>query len=252
MTNIQATIQKPHSTIRAHRPVAGLGRTRELLGQHSLCAHSTLSCKLQEQMYPRIVLVSACHKRLAPICALSGKENPELANDRFSMESLNKAMSAAKKPRSIQDLLMEQMARIQGQWSGGNGGNRNRYGGSGGGSDGPEDESFKDSLNEMIQILIATVAFIFVYIHIIRGEELYRLARDYTRYLVTGKRTARLKRAMLNWRDFRESMTKDSAQEDGYGRPTSSEPAWWQQPQQLVLRLKELCRGNLHPHAQES
>ena len=52
------------------------------------------------------------------------------------------------------------------------------------------------------------------YIHIIRGEELYRLARDYTRYMVTGKRTARLKRAMLSWRDFSESITKETTTED--------------------------------------
>jgi hypothetical protein len=78
------------------------------------------------------------------------------------MESLNKAMAQAKRPRSLQDLLSERMAKIRGQGSGGNGGNKNRYGGSGGGSDGPEDESFKDSLYEMIQILIATIAFILV------------------------------------------------------------------------------------------
>jgi hypothetical protein len=90
------------------------------------------------------------------------------------------------------------------------------------------------------------------YIHIIRGEELYRLARDYTRYMVTGKRTARLKRAMLNWRQFSESITKkDDAQEDYYGRYTS-ESTWWQQPQQLVRRMEEVCRGYLRPHAQES
>ncbi|KAJ1271693.1 hypothetical protein BS78_06G145500 [Paspalum vaginatum] len=186
MSNIQATIHKPHSTL-AYRPVVGLGlgRTRELRGRHSLCAHSTRSYKLQEQLYPRLVLISACYKRLGPVCYSNGKENPKLASDPFSMESLNKAMAEAKRPRPIQDLLMEQMDKIRGQETGGNGGNKNRYGG--GGSDGPEDESFKESLYEMIQILIATVAFIFVYIHIIRGEELYRLARDYTRYLVTGR-----------------------------------------------------------------
>lgn len=96
------------------------------------------------------------------------------------------------------------------------------------------------------------VSFVMQYIHIIRGEELYRLARDYTRYLVTGKRTARLKRAMLNWRDFSESISKkDSAQED-YGRSHSSESTWWQQPQQLVRRMEELCRGYLRPQAQDS
>jgi hypothetical protein len=80
------------------------------------------------------------------------------------MESLNKAMAQAKRPRSLQDFLREQMAKLRGQGSGGNGGNKNRYGGGGGGSDGPDDESFKDSLYEMIQILIATIAFIILVI----------------------------------------------------------------------------------------
>jgi hypothetical protein len=83
------------------------------------------------------------------------------------MESLNKAMAEAKKQRSIKDLLMEQIAKLRGQGSGGNGGNKNRYGG-GGGSDGPDDESFKESFYELIQILLATVAFIFVVISLLR------------------------------------------------------------------------------------
>jgi len=169
------------------------------------------------------------------------------------MESLNKAMDGAKKQWSIQGLLMEQIAKITGQGSGRNGGNNNRYGGNGGGSDGPEDESFTDSLYEMVQILLATVAFVLTYIHIIRGEELYRLARDYTKYLVTGKRTSRLKRAMLNWRDFSDSITKkDHTQEDAYGSPIASESLWWQQPKKLAHHLGELFRSNMRPHAQES
>ncbi|TVU15406.1 hypothetical protein EJB05_38927, partial [Eragrostis curvula] len=249
MSYFQATTHRPHGVLIAHRPVAGLGKARELLHRDSLCPNTTRSCKLQEQVYPRLVLVSACHKRLGPLYALSGKENP----DPFSMESLNKAMSEAKRQRPIKDLLMEQIAKLRGQGSGGNGGNRNRYGGDGGGSDGPDDESFKDSFYELIQILLATVAFILLYIHIIRGEELYRLARDYTRYLVTGKRTARLKRAMMNWRDFCESITKkDSAQEDYDGRTIASESTWRQLPQKFVHRLEEMCRGYLRPQAQES
>ncbi|XP_062226046.1 uncharacterized protein LOC133924491 [Phragmites australis] len=246
MSYFQTTTNKPHSALIVCRPVAGLGRTRELPHQQS-----TRSCKLQGQVYPRLVLVSACHKRLGPVYALSGKENPDIVNDPFSMESLNKSMAEAKKRRSIQDLLIEQIARIRGQGSGGNGGNKNRHGG-GGGSDGPDDESFKESLYELIQILLATVAFILVYIHIIRGEELYRLGRDYTRYLVTGKRTARLKRAMLNWRDFSESFTKKDSKQDFDGRPFASESTWWQQPQKFVHRLEELFRGYLRPHTQES
>lgn len=91
------------------------------------------------------------------------------------------------------------------------------------------------------------------YIHIIRGEELYRLARDYTRYLVTGKRTARLKRAMQKWRNFSESfMQKEDSEEDPYGRSAASKPTLWQQPQKFVHLMKELWRGKWRPHAQES
>jgi hypothetical protein len=95
--------------------------------------------------------------------------------------------------------------------------------------------------------------FVMQYIHIIRGEELYRLARDYTKYLVTGKRTSRLKRAMLNWRDFSDGITKKgSTQDDVYGSPVASESMWWQQPQKLVHNLGNLFRNNLRPQAQKS
>uniref|UniRef100_A0A0E0KS92 Uncharacterized protein n=1 Tax=Oryza punctata TaxID=4537 RepID=A0A0E0KS92_ORYPU len=167
----------------------------------------------------------------------------------FSMESLNKAISGTKKQWTIQDMLIDQISKIRGSGSGGNGGNKNRYGDSGGGS---EDESLTESLYETVQVLLATIAFIFMYIHIISGEELYRLARDYTRYLVTGKRTSRLERAMLNWHNFCEGITKkDSVQEATFDRSTS-EPMWWQQPVKFVHRIEELYRGHFCPHALES
>lgn len=104
------------------------------------------------------------------------------------------------------------------------------------------------SINPPGCLLNHCVFLMMQYIHIIRGEELYRLARDYTRYLVTGKRTARLKRSMQKWHNFSESfMQKEGSEEDQYEKPT-----WWQQPQKLVHLMEELCRGNWRPHAQES
>lgn len=81
------------------------------------------------------------------------------------MESLKKAMADAKRPRPIQDLLKEQMAKLREQVSGGGRGNGNRRGGSGGsGSGGSDDESFKETLDEIVQVILATVAFILVVI----------------------------------------------------------------------------------------
>lgn len=250
MSYFQATTCKPQSGLILNRPIAGLGST----SQYPLCSNALGFQKLQQKVCPRLVLIaasSASHKRLTTVCALSGKRNLGDADDPF-MESLKKAMADAQKPRSIQDLLKEQVAKLREQASGGGGGNGNRRGGSGG-SGGSEDESFKETLDELVQVILATIAFILVYIHIIRGEELYRLARDYTRYLVTGKRTARLKRSMQKWRNFSESfMKKEGSEEDQYERQAVSKPTWWQQPQKLVHLMEELCRGNWRPHAQES
>ncbi|XP_047082014.1 uncharacterized protein LOC124692645 [Lolium rigidum] len=253
MSYFQATTCKPHSGLIVDRPIAGLGKTCRLLpvAQCSLRSRALGLRKLEKQIYPRLVIVAASHKRVTPVYASSGKWNPETDNDTF-MDDLNKALADAKKPRPIQDVLKEKLTMLREQASGGGGGNGNRRGGNGG-SGGPEDESFKESLDEIVQVILATVAFILVYIHIIRGEELYRLARDYTRYLVTGKRTARLKRSMQQWRNFSEKfMQNDGSQEERYERPASSEPMWWQQPQKFVHLMEELCRGNWRPHAQKS
>jgi len=89
MSCFQATMHKPHGMHTAYRPVAGLGRTHVLLGRHSMCPHSTGSCKLQQQLYPRLVLVSACYKRVGPVYASSGKENPVNDVSEFCCLSLN-------------------------------------------------------------------------------------------------------------------------------------------------------------------
>ncbi|KAF7089911.1 hypothetical protein CFC21_092763 [Triticum aestivum] len=253
MSYFQATTCKPHTGLIVDRPITGLGKTCRLLPvpQYSLRPRPLGFRKLDKHIYPRLVLVAASHPRLTPVCASSGKGNPEIDNDPF-MDHLKKAMADAKKPRPIQDVLKEKFTKLREQASGGGGGNGNRRGGNGG-SGGPEDESFKESLDEVVQVILATVAFILVYIHIIRGEELYRLARDYTRYLVTGKRTARLKRSMQQWRSFSEKfMQNEGSQEERYERPAAAEPMWWQQPQKFVHLMEELCRGNWRPHAQKS
>ncbi|CAN6273400.1 unnamed protein product [Urochloa humidicola] len=156
MSYFQATTCKPHNGFIVNRPTAGLGST----SQYPLRSHALGFHKLQQKVYPRLVLVAACQKRLTPVCTLSGKGNPGSSDDPL-MESLKKAMADAKKPRSISDLVKEQMAKLREQASGGGGGNGNHRGGNGG-SGGPEDESFKETLDEIVQVILATVAFIIV------------------------------------------------------------------------------------------
>lgn len=77
MSYFQATTYKPHSGIIVNKPIAGLGTTSHYpLHSHALGFH-----KLQQKVYPRLVLVAASHKRLTAVCALSGKGNPGSADD---------------------------------------------------------------------------------------------------------------------------------------------------------------------------
>lgn len=73
-------------------------------------------------------------------------------------------MGGFKREKSVQDLLREQMRERE---YGGDGGNRDSSGGGGGGdsndgSGGSEDEGFAGMLDELLQVVLATIGFIFV------------------------------------------------------------------------------------------
>ena len=63
--------------------MTGLGKSSRLLpvSQCSLRSRALGPRKLEKQIYPRLVLVAASHKRLTPVCASSGKGNPDIDND---------------------------------------------------------------------------------------------------------------------------------------------------------------------------
>ena len=79
----QATTYKPYGGLGLDRPL-GLGRTCKLLPLHSVWQRSSRSRKLQEKVYPRLV-VAASHKRLGPVYASSGKGNLDSVNDVSSL-----------------------------------------------------------------------------------------------------------------------------------------------------------------------
>jgi deoxyinosine 3'endonuclease (endonuclease V) len=83
MSYFQATTCKPHSGLIVDRPIVGLGKTCRLLpvAQCSLRSRALGLRKLEKQIYPRLVIVAASHKRVTPVYASSGKWNPEIDND---------------------------------------------------------------------------------------------------------------------------------------------------------------------------
>jgi hypothetical protein len=83
MSYCQATTYKPHDGLTLDRPL-GLGGTCKLLPLRSALQRSSRSCKPQEKVYPRLV-VAACHRRISPVYASSGKENLGSADDVSSL-----------------------------------------------------------------------------------------------------------------------------------------------------------------------
>ncbi|KAK0607974.1 hypothetical protein LWI29_023438 [Acer saccharum] len=135
-----------------------------------------------------------------PLCLMGGKDRAE--DEGAAWKSFGKAMEKFSKGQSIEDVLRQQVENKE-YHVGGNGGKNPPRGRGGGGRDGSGGSSEDEGvMNETMQVILATIGFIFLYIYIIRGEELTRLGKDYIRYLYGGHKSIRLKNAMYSWERF--------------------------------------------------
>ncbi|MED6107006.1 hypothetical protein PIB30_009854 [Stylosanthes scabra] len=127
------------------------------------------------------------------VCLAGGQGMMENNQD-GSWSSFDKTMEQFK-GKSLEDLFRQQIQK------GGNGGKPPHGGGGGGGGSnlgGSGDGRFGMS-DETLQVILATIGFLFVYICVIDGMELAKLARDGVNYMITGKQSIRLKRTIYKW-----------------------------------------------------
>ncbi|KAJ3675394.1 hypothetical protein LUZ60_004436 [Juncus effusus] len=162
--------------------------------------------KSRNYNHARLLYIAPRYRNLAPINSLSGSNPASNNDDAFSMESLKRAMEGMKKEKPLRDSLLEKMQLDFGGNIGG-GANRRPPGGSGG-SGGSNEFNFGDYLDEAFQVFMATLGLVSVYIYVIRGEELLLLARDYLKYLIWGRKTMRLRRAIGKFNDFKFSVAR--------------------------------------------
>ncbi|OIW01992.1 hypothetical protein TanjilG_14023 [Lupinus angustifolius] len=170
------------------------------------------------------------------IC-LAGGNGMETNDENSPLKSLEKAMEKFKGP-SIEDVLRQQINKGEYLEGGGSGAKPpGGDGGSGGGGDGPadpggeEEETPAEIFDEYLQMIFGTLGFIFLYIYILTGEELTKLARDFIKYKFGGNPSVRLKNAMYEWGEFYRSMVEEEEiEEDWLETAILNTPTWWHNP----------------------
>ncbi|OWM64110.1 hypothetical protein CDL15_Pgr018681 [Punica granatum] len=189
-------------------------------------------------------------RQLVPFGLFGGKGKSEEGNEGSAWKSLEKAMGSFGKNQSIEDVLRQQIEKQEFFDDGNTGGKPPRQGGGGGGDlGGTEDEGFAGILDETLQVVLATLGFIFLYVYIISGEELTRLAKDYIKFLFGGSKSVRLRRAMYKWGRFYKRLT-EKKEVDPYWleREIINTTTWWDSPD----KYRHLLRSSNESSHQES
>ncbi|KAK6930490.1 hypothetical protein RJ641_004584 [Dillenia turbinata] len=166
-------------------------------------------------------------------------------------------MGNFRKEPSIEDVLRQQIEKREyyDDESSGGGSGRGRGGGGGGGDNGgTEDEGMAGILDELVQVIFATLGFVFLvrgavsslypyyitqYIYIINGEEMVRLAKDYINFLFGGRKSVRLRRAMYMWGRFLKSFNrKTQVPENWLEQAIINTNTWWDSPEKYRRMLR--------------
>ncbi|XP_010268230.1 PREDICTED: uncharacterized protein LOC104605243 [Nelumbo nucifera] len=195
---------------------------------------------------PKIAFNTSSYQRCTTVCMLGGKGKSGNGNEDSPWKAIENAIRGFGKERSVQDVLRKQMREQEFGDTGGGAGSPPSGGGDGSG--GSEDEGFGGILDELLQVTLATIGFIFLYMYIINGEEMTRLATDYLKYIFWRKKSVRLRRSMYKWRRFYRHLTrKDVLQEDWLEREILNTPTWWHNPDQLRQLLRARLASTSYP-----
>ncbi|CAH8333306.1 unnamed protein product [Eruca vesicaria subsp. sativa] len=181
-------------------------------------------------------------KQSSAVCLFGGKDKSNGGDEVSPWKAIEKAMGK----KSVEDMLREQIQKkdfydtdsggnIPPRGGGGSGNGGERSEGSGEGEDG----GFAGIAEETLQVVLATLGFIFLYTYIINGEELLKLARDYFRYLMRKPKTVRLSRALDGWNGFMEKLSKPREYDEYWlEKAIINTPTWYDSPDKYKQVLK--------------
>lgn len=155
--------------------------------------------------------VSRQQQQCTTVCLFGGgKGKSSNDNEASPWKALEKAMGNLKKEKSVEDLLKQQIEK-QEYFDGGDGGGDHPGGGGGGGDDasgGAEDEGIPGILDELGQVVLATMGFICLYIYIIESEEITVFAKDILKFIFLRQKSIRLGRTIARWESYFKSLSE--------------------------------------------
>ncbi|KAM2669226.1 hypothetical protein EV2_020725 [Malus domestica] len=260
MNTVQITSCQPSNYFRNSSQSLRLSSNPYFLPNRAKCLLGTslkpkLHGRIQQQcvavLKKRQCGVVSKYCRSAPVCLLGGKGKNESGDEGSPWKALEKAMGNFKKEGSIEDVLRQQIEKNEffEEKGGGRGGGGGSGGGDGlGGSGGSEDEGFSGIMDETLQVILATVGFIFLYVYIISGEEITRLAKDYIKFVFSGSKSIRLTRAMQKWGSFFRTLTEKKEYDKFWlEKAILTTPTAYDTPE----KYRNLLRSNLEPDSDD-
>ncbi|KAG6525339.1 uncharacterized protein LOC122046771 [Zingiber officinale] len=155
----------------------------------------------QDKLHLRLIFNPLKNKRCASVLTF-GKKGDSLSEN----EELPKKLgNNFRKELTVQDVLREYEKEKQSNGSGSHRKSFWAFWDRGDGSSGLNGEGFQ--VEELVQVIMAIIGVIFLYILITKGQELSLLARDYIRYLLGAKASARLIRTMDKWSRYAKALS---------------------------------------------
>lgn len=168
------------------------------------------------KLYLNVVASTSTYKRSAHVCLFGGKTKSGNGNDETPKDTVENLMGSVNKGQSIEDVLRQQIKSQEFYDGGGSGTGKGGFGGGSGGgkfgkdgSGGSDGEDISEALDEAMQVVLATLGFVFLYIYILDGPEINRYTKDIIRCLLGGRKSFRLQRLEETWEfDWKKIWTK--------------------------------------------
>ncbi|CAH9116064.1 unnamed protein product [Cuscuta europaea] len=137
-----------------------------------------------------VMASTSTSKQSGPVCLFGGKTKPGNRDEGIPKEVVGNFMGSLKE-QSIEDVLRQQIKKQEFYDDGGSGKD---------GSGGSEGENSSEMFDEILQAVLATLGFIFLYIYILEGEDINRYTKDIIKVMFGGKKSLRLQRLGEKWK----------------------------------------------------